>query len=462
MKVRESKKEYFRGEIVVFLSYVIILLVAFITSLIAAARIQVSKNEGRADIDRAMECVFAEYQKELFETYDIFAIEGSYETGTYSEEAVLERLEYFSDVDGSEQMERIQLLTDDNCAPLLEQMVKWATHKYGLDKVSEYIGKSTVFKGQEEGITDYETKQADSDSTLTSLLSEGGETLPTQDNPIQVADGLKSRPLLEMIKSSDFTISEKSIHLQDTVSKRCRNAGYGDFSDQEESIGTGSTLLLGEYLLAHFSSAVDEVEDAALDYQLEYLIAGKSSDAANLEAVAKKLLLMRLVANFGYIQTDTEKVAEAEACAATLCTLLTVPGITEVAKQGILLAWAYGESIMDLRSLLAGNKVALVKTKESWQLSLSGLLKMESDENFSDGKDADEGIGYEEYLRMLLLLEDKGQIGFRSADIMETSLQTQGLDFFKMDDCICRMEVKSICRLERGITYQFSTYYGYR
>ena len=56
--------------------------------------------------------------------------------------------------------------------------------------------------------------------------------------------------------------------------------------------------------------------------------------------------------------------------------LLGNPGLTEVVAQGVLMAWAYGESIMDLRVLTAGGKVPSVKTKETWKLSLSGLLKL--------------------------------------------------------------------------------------
>ena len=113
-----------------------------------------------------------------------------------------------------------------------------------------------------------------------------------------------------------------------------------------------------------------------MDYELEYILAGKESDKENLESVVKKLLLLRFVPNYAYIQTDSAMKAEAEAAAATLCTLLAVPPITEAAAQGILLAWAYGESIMDLRSLLKGNRVPLVKSKESWQLQFSRLLTL--------------------------------------------------------------------------------------
>ena len=84
--------------------------------------------------------------------------------------------------------------------------------------------------------------------------------------------------------------------------------------------------------------------------------------------------MLRFAPNYVFLQADSAKKAEAEALAATLCTLLAVPAIIDAAAQMILLAWAYGESVVDIRSLLKGNKVPLVKTGESWQLQLAGVF----------------------------------------------------------------------------------------
>ena len=53
-----------------------------------------------------------------------------------------------------------------------------------------------------------------------------------------------------------------------------------------------------------------------------------------------------------HLQGSSTKKAEAEAMALTLCSLLAVPAITQAAAQVILLAWAYGECLMDVRALL--------------------------------------------------------------------------------------------------------------
>ena len=64
---------------------------------------------------------------------------------------------------------------------------------------------------------------------------------------------------------------------------------------------------------------------------------------------------------------DSVKKSEAMALAATISTLLLIPEAAEAVKQLILLAWAAGEGVIDIRSLLSGNKVPLVKTSDNWQ-----------------------------------------------------------------------------------------------
>ena len=88
-------KKMVKGEITAFLSLVFLLLLTLVGALLESASIQLAKNERRADAGRAVESAFAEYQKDLLERYGIFAIEGSYESGTMSEENILNRLSFY-------------------------------------------------------------------------------------------------------------------------------------------------------------------------------------------------------------------------------------------------------------------------------------------------------------------------------------------------------------------------------
>ena len=125
------------GEVTAYLSLVFILLITFISGIMESASIQLAKNYRRADTNRAMECVFAEYQKELLEEYDIFALDGSYETGQYTEQNITERLDYYAGGRQEHEVERIRFLTDNGCSGFLEQISAYIEHKYGLEAMKE-------------------------------------------------------------------------------------------------------------------------------------------------------------------------------------------------------------------------------------------------------------------------------------------------------------------------------------
>lgn len=517
----KREQRYLKGEVTVYLSLVFILLISFAGAMLESASLQNVKNYRRADMTRAVESLFAEYQKELWEDYGIFALEGSYETGSYSEDLLKERLAYYGAGGMEQDITRIQLLTDQGASAFYEQVTAYMENKYGLDKVKKLVGQTDTWKAGEEAGQNYERDGAKTEQELQELLSEK-EELPEEENPLSHVAKLKSMPLVDLIMPKGRTMSEKSITLSEMVSHRKRNQGYGDFSDVAAQGSTVSKLLFGEYVLEHFQMASDhgqsgngnsnnedlangklsdgssEVAGAgALDYELEYILEGYASDRENLEAVASKLLMVRFVPDYAYIQTDAEKKAEAEAVALTLCTVIGLPELAEGAAQGILLAWAYGEAIMDLRTLIRGGKVPLVKSAEDWKLSLSGLMQLGSAKeagtnvaaggsiaelpdgnsgiasgnagisggNVSaagDGIDTDGGLSYREYLRMLLFLKSQEEVGMRTLDMIEQNLKIRyGQTFFQADACVSRVEFHSTCNLRRGITYDFPTYFGY-
>ena len=71
-----------KGEITAFLSLVFLLILSFLGAMVESASIQVLKNYKRADTILAVESVFAEYQKQLLEEYDLFALDAGYGEGS--------------------------------------------------------------------------------------------------------------------------------------------------------------------------------------------------------------------------------------------------------------------------------------------------------------------------------------------------------------------------------------------
>ena len=193
-----------------------------------------------------------------------------------------------------------------------------------------------------------------------------------------------------------------------------------------------------------------------MQYELEYLLEGNESDVENLEAVARKLCSIRFGINYGYLLTNQTMQAEAEALAGTFSVLIASPAILPVLKQGILLAWAYGEAMMDVRALLEGGKVPLVKSQETWKLSLEYLLDIGNQGLPTEQKKEEAGLTYKEYLQMLLLTRRKEILSMRALELIEVNISnTEGKSFFRADACITGAEFQMDCPMRRNVHYQF-------
>ena len=148
MKVQPYK----RGEITVFLALTFLVMVSFLMGIMDAASLQMTKSYRRADMNRSIESVFAEYQKELFEEYDIFAIEGSYEKGKFSEDLVKERLEYFGAAGIQQEFKSMTFLTDHNGREFVRQAEAYTLSKYGIDSLQDVLMNEELWrKKTEEG-----------------------------------------------------------------------------------------------------------------------------------------------------------------------------------------------------------------------------------------------------------------------------------------------------------------------
>ena len=463
MKVPAYKSEKKRGEVTAFLALIFVLLVGFTGSMMESASLQSAKSYRRADMNCAMESVFAEYQRDMLEEFDLFVLDASYESSDYSEERIFDRLSYYGASGMEQTMKRVQLLTDYNGAALEDQIAKYMKSKYGLSSLNPFGEDEDVWKERADEAEESVKIEDRVNEELAGILSENEQELPTENNPLSNMQRVASTPLTELVMPEGKEVSDASVTSDTLVSGRTLQRGYGDFSDKakQESL---SKILLDEYLLGHFDTAVEEDgADGTLKYEMEYLLAGKNSDRENLNAVLKRLLMLRFAPNYAFLQQDAAKQAEAQSLALTLCSLIALPVASEAVAQALLLAWALGESVMDLRSLMKGGKVPLVKSTETWQLSLTGLMTLGTEDDHGEGVDAEEGLDYKGYLRGLLLLENKTNLILRTEDLIELCMRNEkGLTWFRADHCVYRMEVASTVRLRRGITYTFNTYYTYQ
>ncbi len=167
-----------------------------------------------------------------------------------------------------------------------------------------------------------------------------------------------------------------------------------------------------------------------MDYELEYMIAGKAGDKENLTAVVRRLLLLREAANLTYLESDSQKRKEAAAIASVLSLVVGQPELEEIILQGVLAAWAYAESLSDVRILLEGGSVSLVKTSDQWHTELGSLS---SSIYSTSGSEQTTGLTYANYLQMLLWTTGDDLVAQRAMDLIEKSADV------KMDQMLARV-----------------------
>ena len=453
-----------KGEITAFLSLTFILLTSFILGVTEAAAIQAQKSKSRADTDAAVYSLFGEYQKELFQSYGIFGIEGSYGTGNLEEQNLIRRLNYYGTSGIRHEIEAIQYLTDNQGQAFREQALAVMEQETGVSEIKEITGQTRRWEEQEvAGEQALEKGEA--------LLKDFREVLPDgkeltdlgSENPFIFVDEVEKSGILAMVLPEDYQLSGKQIRVEDQPSSRNRNTGRGTVPAKKNSDGMEEKLLLSRYMSERFQNALSEQEkNRSLSYEIEYLIFGKSSDRENLEKTVEKLFLIRMGANYTFLLTDQAKQEEAAAAALAITSLLAVPEAQEIAKQAILAAWAVGESIIDLRALLAGKKVALVKTQENWQLSLSGLMTLRSNSDVSEEEGSASGMSYEDYLRLLLCFKDSKELSMRALDRIEQNIIfEEKLSFFRVDYCVTKIKLRNQAQVGGNFTYEFPVYFGY-
>lgn len=257
------------------------------------------------------------------------------------------------------------------------------------------------------------------------------------ENPLDYVKELKNKSILSLVVEDVSAVSTQTIDLSDDIAKRTCFTGNGEA--QQEDMTTG--LFFREYLLKQFSDYRNQSESEVLQYEMEYLIAGKDSDVANLAGVAERMLAIREVANYIYLKGDAEKTALANTIALVTAGWTANPAVVKVVEEGILVAWAFSESIKDVKTLLKGGKVPFLKGNAEWTLDVGALSESFAKEE--ESKTSESGLSYGDYLRILLYLTGQEKLTYRAMNLMEQNIRRlPDRENFRMDCMIGSMEIQ--------------------
>lgn len=231
-----------------------------------------------------------------------------------------------------------------------------------------------------------------------------------------------------------------------------------EFTENESVNLSGALGDLGQYAMAEFcldsyiqdkfSSYVEKRPGwkKALQYQWEYIAAGKKSDKANLEAVLNRILIIRTVINFAAIYKDSAKKTQAYGAAAAVVGFTGMEPLIRFMQTLILLVWSVVESLVDIAGLLQERDVPILKTPkkivttfpEIFQISKSSITMRAK----KLGKATKKSFGYKEYLQLFLMTTKQSTKLYRIMDLIQWDMVKNGYAGFRLGNCVYAIEVE--------------------
>ena len=435
------------GEITIFLSLVLAILISLLFTVIEAARTNAVRFQTEYAADTALQSVLAEYDRELLEQYDLFFTEigyGSTEGGyilleehirSYMQDNLMHDLcSLHAD---SAIILQAEGAADENGMVLERAAVQYMLDRYGLQELPgiQKISETVREKGFLEDTMDRrrsENEKAISHVDTRVKDKNGKRRKISIENPADEVNSRRGSSGIMTLAAVKNGISEKAARTDTFLSNREYIERNG-FLQDEKAITKAEDLIFQAYMMEKCGKYTEKKEASVLDYEVEYILAGRSSDRENLQMVINRLLLLRESANFLYLMSDSAKQAEAEALAMTVSAVILFPELKDLIKLSVLIAWAYAESVNDVKILLEGGKVPLVKDAASWHLGLKNAMTLKLEE----GTDNEKGLDYETYLHILLFFMNQKERNLRFMDVIEMNIRRiPNHENFCFDHCI--------------------------
>lgn len=514
-----------KGSITVFYSLMLSLILALISSLLLSAKISAGRAQTAMAMDQAMFSAMAKYDAELLKEYHLFFLDGGYGSNTLQTGKILDELESdisyllmpskekalwgaidFLDLslEGSAIM-GYTLATDQKGSVFREQIVQYMEDTMVLQSISSITGEllnqnpgtgdsgiqdisfsngtisnpgnvierlESVADGFSVETLEQETSGSDEENVDENKNSSGGgqtskltqgETakVETTKEMLKSVEMLKSTSILNLVVKSPEGLSGWETDKKILVSNRKCQSGMGLIETVKDTDTLQAKYLFQEYLMQNINHYRNKLHETGPAYGLEYILCGKSSDVENLESVVGKLLLMREVANTAYLYSDTEKRASVQAIAILISSAILLPELEPVVEAAILLAWAYVESLVDVRGLLSGKSVPLVKSASTWQVGFEQLPTAISNPDACTKSSGN--TDYKDYLALLLPAVSEDEKTMRCMDVIELTMRgLPGKEGFSMDCAVDSLEIMMTIESEREKTLEIIERRSYR
>ncbi|MDD2190497.1 MAG: DUF5702 domain-containing protein [Eubacteriales bacterium] len=249
-------------------------------------------------------------------------------------------------------------------------------------------------------------------------LPDGNKNIAAKELNIE----LKNQQVINSLPSNGY--SKKSLDITQLIAE-------GIPSIQEIRNSGSKNFLINEYIMCNFfnNRKGKEIRDTFFINEVEYILNGGLNDQNNYKDVRRDLILMRIGLNSLHIFGDSIKRNEVTA----LASIITPgPGML-VTEALITAAWAAAEAENDIRRLEDGKEVALIKARDQWALDLKRAVKYnkKTPNDIKPKKNnggytepaVNNGNDYEDYLRILLFLENREIKLLRCMDLIQLNMK---------------------------------------
>lgn len=454
-----------RGSIAIFMALILLVLTNLFFSMVEAVRIYEYHMEARVLASKLCADAFSEYEPYMWQEYGILGLDMAYGHSTATTANVENRMLDFAedrrDLEVTDvTIDSYGLLTDDGGKPFIKQCAMAALAmlpQEALDKLQAQIQAVSEIQDEDMDIDDMvgrgvdaieeaqaSIESADDNEKDSTSLDESVETdnsdtqisISKENNPIEIYRTIKEQGWVGLVLG-ERELSDKVLSDESVVSKRELRQGS---SDNPIQVNMADYCLYGWYLGQQFGNYSSVKEGRCLDYEMEYIVAGGSSDRDNIAAVVLRLLAIRELCNISTIVTNETMVQQAYAVAVSIAGVTGMPAIIEPVKIAVIAIWALLESILDVRALVNGKKIPIMKTYGEWTSRVENLgscLSMDA-----SAKESENGIGYGTYLYIFLILIGDSNRAYRPMDLIEQTLRShEGFEETRMDNMAYEMNI---------------------
>ena len=461
-----------RGSITPFCAVSVMLIASLLFALLESARVYGLDCYAGLKAETGIDSVCAEDHPFLWEEYGLLFLDAAYGTGHFSEDYMTESMENHMSANCDStgwiqekmaldlmraeveevQLEGYALATDAGGDTFLTYVAERAKEKLPLGLAEDLYQQYQKTQKLECENTRVEASVLEAEQVLRKTEAEWFQKQKETDsdtdikpdtsalkNVLASAGNMQNSGILNLIYGDLSGISQKYSCLSDNLGNRKKMEGNMYFSEKKEWY---RKLLVLEYMEEFFSSYTNKKEGHFLEYEMEYVITGNVAERKNLEEALERILLIREAANVTYLLQDKGKMALVDGLAGAVGLIAGEnPGVVKVIQIGIVAAWAYMESILDVRELVAGGCIPLIKQAEEWTTTFTGMLT--AFDKSARANACTQGLRYADYLKQILFFVKDSEVAYRMMEVMEMGMrQKNEFENGRMNHMVVAMRYK--------------------